>query len=368
MFELLDELEFEQFEQFELFAGETEEDYLSDEDGDFELESSAYPGISCVTPGNPYVLHCFPAFKTELTREQHDHLDIIAGKIRQSFSTSRPVTKVVIYGHSSTWHEESRGDLERRARERARNAREQLVRRLQRMRLANRVGVAAPVGRSDTKPWLGRPYSSTSGTRKAQNDRALNRRVEIFLVKASSPPPPPKPLSPKESFWRMRPPVRYQRDRYICWAAAISSWSLVTKGAKKFKTTKLVLDFFRPKGVMNADDSLILPDGMEEVRRVFSLKFKKFEGGGSLSAINIGPLLKHSHLLVVFRRPGADYHHFVVVYGGDRFHICFMDPELNPAAPGLDKIKRNRVCAGIDHFGAGATEFFVFWRERAGSP
>jgi hypothetical protein len=354
MFELLDELEFEQFEQFEqfeLFAGKN-----------FELESSAYPGISCVTPGNPYVLHCFPAFKTELTRDQHKHLDIIAGKIRRSYSTSRPVTKVVIYGHSSTWHEESRSDLERRALERANNAREQLIRRLQRMRLANRVAVAAPVGRSDTKPWLGRSYSSTSGTRQAQNDRALNRRVEIFLVKSSAPPPPPEPLSPKESLWRMRPPVRYQRDRYICWAAAISSWSLVTKGAKKFKTTKSVLDFFRPKGVMNADDSLILPDGMEEVSRVFSLKFKKFEGGGSLSAINIGPLLKHSHLLVVFRRPDATYHHFVVVYGVDRFHICFMDPELNPAAPDLDKIKKNRVCARIDHFGAGATEFFVFWK------
>lgn len=166
----------------------------------------------------------------------------------------------------------------------------------------------------------------------------------------------------------MRPPVRYQANKYICWAAAISSWSIVTKGVKKFKTTKSVLDHFRPMKVMNPDDSLIWPDGMEEVRCLFSLKFKKFEGGGSLSAINIGPLLKHSHLLVVFIRPGADYHHFVVVYGVDRFHICFMDPELNPVDPALDKTRKNRVCARIGRFGAGVTEFFVFWKERSVSP
>ena len=57
---------------------------------ELEISNSAYPGISCITPGHPYVLHCFPPFKSELTKEQHDHLDIIARKIRQSFSTSRP--------------------------------------------------------------------------------------------------------------------------------------------------------------------------------------------------------------------------------------------------------------------------------------
>ena len=167
----------------------------------FELESSnsAYPGISCITPGDPYVLHCFPPFKSELTKEQHDHLDIIARKIRQSFSTSRPITKVIIVGHSSTWHAESRSDLERRAQERAGNAHEELFLRLQRMRLANQVEVTA-VGRSDTMPWLGKSYSSTSGTQQARNERALNRRVEFFLItsKRKLRPPSIKPLKPKK--------------------------------------------------------------------------------------------------------------------------------------------------------------------------
>jgi hypothetical protein len=203
-------------------------------------------------------------------------------------------------------------------------------------------------------------------------DGYVGAKTELALIKASALLPPGDGRKAeqeiRESFWRMRPPVRYQRDRYICWAAAISSWSMVTKGAKKFPTTKSVLDHFRSTGAMNADDSLILPDGMEQVSRLFGLKFKKFEGGGSLSAINIGPLLEHSHLLVVFKRPGATYHHFVVVYGVDRFHICFMDPELNPTDPHLDRIRKNRVCARIDLFGAGADEFFVFWKERSRSP
>lgn len=155
-----------------------------------EWESEAYPGISCVTPGNPYVLHCFSPFTTELTKEHHDHLDIIVDKIRQSFSTSQPISKVTIVGHSSTWHEESRSNLERRARERASNAYKQLILRLQRVGLANRVEVAPPVGRSDTERWMGKPYSSTSGSPSAQNDRALNRRVEILLNRGIPEPLP----------------------------------------------------------------------------------------------------------------------------------------------------------------------------------
>jgi hypothetical protein len=305
------------------------------------------------------VLHCSPPFTTEPTEEHRHHLDIIAERIRESFSTSRPVTKVMIVGHSASWHTESRGELERRARERAEKVHNYLQSRLRQIGLANKVDVLAPVGRSDDVPWLGRSYSSTSGDQQSQNDRAFNRRVEVKLIRSSA--------QPRESCWRMRPPVRFQRDKYICWAAAISSWSLVTRGAKKFATTKSVLDHFRPTGAMNEDDSLILPDGMEQVARLFSLRFEKFEGGGSLSAINICPHLRHSHLLVVFKRPGATYHHFVVVYGVDRLHICFMDPELNPEDASLHKIKKNRVCARIDRFGAGAREFFVFWKERSGS-
>ncbi|MDF0673069.1 MAG: hypothetical protein P0120_01825 [Nitrospira sp.] len=193
--------ETEPFEAYPEFEYEEELNSYSELDAevdefDDKLESSAYPGISCVTPGNPYVLHCFPPFMTELTKEHQKHLDIIAEKIRQSFSPNRlaltqPITKVTIVGHSSTWHEESRSNLERRARERASNAYKQLILRLQRIGLANRIEVAPPVGRSDTERWMGKSYSATSGSQEAQNDRALNRRVEITLITRGSVVDPP---------------------------------------------------------------------------------------------------------------------------------------------------------------------------------
>ena len=165
-----------------------------------------------------------------------------------------------------------------------------------------------------------------------------------------------------ESAWRMRPPVRYQANRYICWAEAISSWSMVTRGVQKFKSGQDVIDFFKPLGVVNANDSLKLPKGMEEIQSVFGLKFKKLEHGDNFSAINWVLMLRHSHLIVIFRKPGATYFHFVVVYGVDRFRICFMDPELDPGSPSLDRVKRNRVCARLENFGAGADKFWVFWK------
>lgn len=170
-----------------------------------------------------------------------------------------------------------------------------------------------------------------------------------------------------ESAWRMRPPVRYQADRYICWAEAISSWSMVTRSVRKFKKGQDVIDFFKPFGVVNDNDSVKLPEGMEKVQSVFGLDFKKLEHGDHLSAINWVPMLRYSHLIVIFKRPGATYFHFVVVFGVDRFHICFMDPELDPSSHTLDKVKRNRVCARLENFGAGADEFYVFWKARRSS-
>ena len=153
-------------------------------------EGPAYPGISCVTPGNPYVLHCFPPFKTELTKQQHAEFDKIAQKIKSSFATSRPITKVRIIGHASTWHLTPASKLEERAIQRAGNAGEQLILRLHRLGIAKRVDVETD-GESDARPWKGRAYSSTSGSQRAQNDRALNRRVEIHLLTAKRTKPKP---------------------------------------------------------------------------------------------------------------------------------------------------------------------------------
>lgn len=150
-----------------------------------EAYESGYPRVSCVTPGDPYVLHCFPPFKTDLTKEHHHHLDVIAAEIRRSFTTykkARQVRNVMIVGHSSTWQGTSHDELTARAIERAANAAEQLTRRLRDMGLDGKVNVRTD-GLADKIPWRGRPYSSTRGDQAAQNDRALNRRVEIYLYR-----------------------------------------------------------------------------------------------------------------------------------------------------------------------------------------
>jgi hypothetical protein len=152
---------------------------------DEEAYEDGYPTISCVTPGDPYVLHCFPSFGTDLTKEHHHHLGVIADEIRRSFATrrkARQIRNVVIVGHSSTWHETSHEELTARAIERAANAAEQLVLRLRGMGLDGKVNVHTD-GLADKIPWRGRPYSSTRGDQVAQNDRALNRRVEIYLFR-----------------------------------------------------------------------------------------------------------------------------------------------------------------------------------------
>jgi pimeloyl-ACP methyl ester carboxylesterase len=161
-------------------------------DAAFQSEVSAYPGISCISPGRPYVLHCFPPFETDLTEEHRRHLAYLVERIRHSLSTSRPVTRVIISGHSARWHQTSRRLLEERARQRAAVAAGEILRRLRALGIAERVQVEY-LGLADTRDWHKQSYSSTSGSQAAQNARALNRRVEVTLARAKSPKPDPAP-------------------------------------------------------------------------------------------------------------------------------------------------------------------------------
>lgn len=154
-----------------------------------------------------------------------------------------------------------------------------------------------------------------------------------------------------EMRWRMRPPVVPQGNTFKCWAAAMSSWAQITRGVIKFKRDDLV-DHMRRRGFVTLRDGLRSPDGVRELIRIFGLKFQRIRGGGSLSCVNLCPKLKHSHVVVLFRRPDATVHHAVVIYGVDRFNICFMDPVV----PG-------NFCRRIFEFGDGADDFFVMWRE-----
>ena len=166
---------------------EFEDDWLDDEldeaidevllfeEEDLGIDSKS---ISCITPGNPFILHCFPAHKTDLTPLQHEHLDRIAAKIVRSFNKSNPITRVEIIGHAATWKGISKEEYGRRALVRAKNVRNQLLKRLKNAGFSSQITIA--VGhRADKKPLVDNKVNSL--TSAAQKNRALNRRVEIML-------------------------------------------------------------------------------------------------------------------------------------------------------------------------------------------
>jgi hypothetical protein len=155
-----------------------------------------------------------------------------------------------------------------------------------------------------------------------------------------------------EMRWRMRPPVVAQGTTFKCWAAAVSSWTRVTRGVAKFRRDELV-DYFRKLDLVTPRDGLRSPIGVQRLAKFLGLHVTRIQGGGSLSCSNLCPMLKQSHVLVFFQRPNAQVAHTVVVYGVDRFNICFMDP----AIPDLR-------CEKIYKFGEGADDFLLMWKAR----
>ena len=177
----------------DLVVAESFEDAYG-EFGSMLREASASP---CITPGNPYILHCFPAHGTTLTAEHRRHLDSIARLIGSSFRSSRPIRRVKIVGHSATWRGISRSTYAKRALERAGNARAALLGRLANAGLGGKVRIKIE-GRADDAPLVDNMIHSSST--RARHNRALNRRVEIrWPARPTGPTPGPgeRRYSPK---------------------------------------------------------------------------------------------------------------------------------------------------------------------------
>ncbi|MEL7355774.1 MAG: M35 family metallo-endopeptidase [Cyanobacteria bacterium J06560_6] len=150
--------------------------------------------LPCITPGNPYILHCFPVHKTDLTALHHEHLDRIADKIVRSFRETRPIKKVKIVGHAATWKNISQAEYGRRALVRAENAKAQLIERLAIAKVSDKVAIAIE-HRANRKPLVDNLV--TSPTQAAQNNRAINRRVEFFFSRSQRrSPSKPSKLTP----------------------------------------------------------------------------------------------------------------------------------------------------------------------------
>jgi hypothetical protein len=183
-FLLDDEIEFEhildEFE-FSLLQSETEE----------ELKKMIPP---------LWTLHGFEAHRTELKAFHRDQLADIVDTIIRSFDGNRPIRCMLLLGHAATWKGISKTEYRRRALVRAQGAADRLSAQLETAGLVPKIFLeedffdpdephrCKPVsgidvalfigGRADDQPFAPNLIHRTD--RIARDNRALNRRVEIF--------------------------------------------------------------------------------------------------------------------------------------------------------------------------------------------
>ena len=167
-----------------------EDEFKKEQNHNYEFSTAK----GCITPGNPYVLHCFPSFKSGLTIEHKDHLDRIVNKVVESFFDGKPIKQLHIVGHAATWRNITINQYGKRGFQRANNARAYLNERLREAGLFKKViittethGNAFPIQDNMTH----------SSSKKAQRNRAINRRVEIHLISQKD-PEIQKPAKPRE--------------------------------------------------------------------------------------------------------------------------------------------------------------------------
>jgi outer membrane protein OmpA-like peptidoglycan-associated protein len=158
-------------------------------------------------PAADYVISGFPEYEVDLTSDQRNVLNRIATEIVNSQSGPNPVSALVITGHAdrdlranNPKHQpgETRAQFEMRMSDsRARSAAELLKSRIKDLKGPGSTALldellsepkrikTVPLGASDLL--VQNPSS--------ESERALNRRVEFFLVRTVQ-PPPPQPADP----------------------------------------------------------------------------------------------------------------------------------------------------------------------------
>jgi hypothetical protein len=196
--------------------------------------------------------------------------------------------------------------------------------------------------------------------------------------------------------WRSRPPS-IQQGPLECWAAAISSFSRAVFGIKDFSTIADVQAEFRSfaPGEILPDGSLSTPSGWIEFANRFGLNIVEIRiidptagrAGPATSGIissavddleagHFTPKLRRSHVIVVKgTRRASGLSHTVVVYGADRFRLCFMDPLRDPTIPtrgsgaiplrppgGSGRAGANWFCQTYDEFVGSVPRFLLIWK------
>ena len=152
--------------------------------------------------------------------------------------------------------------------------------------------------------------------------------------------------------WRMRPPVRSAALPH-CWAAAVSSWSQVTRHITRM-TTSAVIGLIRGRypTLVHSSGALIGEPGLRALRDTLGLKLEKTVNQ-PMDLDFLGPKLRKSYVLVVFKiDPSDTFWHTVLVYGVDRLSLCYMDPLLG-----------RRRCQRWWDFALGSSVVYVLWRD-----
>jgi hypothetical protein len=194
--------------------------------------------------------------------------------------------------------------------------------------------------------------------------------------------------------WRQRPPPTLQ-GALTCWAAAISSFGRVTRGVPDWKAPSDVIKHFKAAlpDELNADGTLKTPSGWIAFAKAFDLAIEEIRAnhrvggpgtatGGITSTVvddlaqeHFAGKLKKSHVIIVIAPENEDNpSHTVVVYGTDRFRLCFMDPLSDPSLPltsprppgGSGRVDKNWFCDTYHEFPSGfpsGHRFLLIWRD-----
>lgn len=147
-----------------------------------------------------WILHGFEAHRTELKAIHRDQLADVVDTIIKSFDGNRPIRCMLLIGHAATWKGISKPEYRRRALVRAQGAAVRLSAQLETSGLVSKIfneedffdpeeprrckavsGIDVALfigGRGDDQPFAPNLIHRTD--RIARDNRALNRRVEIF--------------------------------------------------------------------------------------------------------------------------------------------------------------------------------------------
>ncbi len=126
-------------------------------------------------------------------------------------------------------------------------------------------------------------------------------------------------------YYRRLPPVVRQHRAWSCWAAALDSWTSVTRGRTRQNQDDLISAY-----ATGDDGSLDPTTGFPPIASDLGLDYRVVRGSSLTSSYVEEHLRNYGHLVIAYNRPDGSSH-AVVIYGvgrptGQDLMISMMDP------------------------------------------